>query len=122
MRIRVYSNGKFYLIECPEGSRVVRCPVQCIADFALAHDLLLVPFQGREIAIPSDPPELLPLLAESGRCGLSLVSKPVPDEHLACTVSPNCNENDVRWMSVEDGSRIARCVFRGFDFGLENQA
>jgi hypothetical protein len=32
MRIRVYSKGKFYLIECPEGARVVRCPTQSYPD------------------------------------------------------------------------------------------
>lgn len=66
MRVRVYSEGKFCLIECPEGTTVVR-------DAAETHDRLLVPFQRQELTIPSDPSELLPLLAESGRFGLSLV-------------------------------------------------
>ena len=114
-----HSKGKFYLIECPEGTTVVRCLAPFVRDGADSHDLVVVPFRGETIKIPADPPELLPLLAESGRCGLSLVSEPVPDEHLACTVSPNCDENDVRWMSVDYGSRIARCYFRGFDFGLK---
>ena len=39
MRIRVYSNGKFYLIECPAGTRVVR---------ANLHDLLVVPSRVRK--------------------------------------------------------------------------
>ena len=65
MRIRHYSKGKFYLIECPDGTRVVRCAAQSAPDTADSHDLLVVPFRGQELTIPADPPELLPLLAES---------------------------------------------------------
>src|ERR1017187_8741110 len=67
MRIRHYSKGKFYLIECPDGTRVVRA-VQSSSAQAGSHDRLIVPFEGREIAIPADPLELMPLLAEAGRC------------------------------------------------------
>jgi hypothetical protein len=120
MRIRHYSKGKFYLIECPDGSRVVRAvrSVPAQADF---HDRLIVPFEGREIAIPADPPELLPLLAEAGHWGLALVGEPVPDMNLADAVCPNCNEDDVSWLSVDNGSNIAHCDYCGCDFGLENQ-
>ena len=91
MRVRHYSKGKFYVIACPRGTKVVRTSPHASDDQADSHDRLLVPFQGREIAIPADPPELLPLLAESGRCGLSLVGDPVPDMNLAGAVCPNCN-------------------------------
>ena len=121
MRIRVYSKGKFYLIECPEGTRVVRCVVLSDPDSADSHDLLVVPFEGQEIAIPTDPPELLPLLAESGRCGLSLVGEPVPAVSLAGAVCPNCNEDDVSWLSVDDGSNTVHCDNCGCDFGLDSQ-
>jgi hypothetical protein len=114
MRVRVYSQGKFYLIECPEGTRAVR-------DAAKLHDSLVVPFEGQEIAIPSDPPELLPLLAESGRCGLSLVGEPVPAVNLAGAVCPNCNEDDVSWLSVDDGSNTVHCDNCGCEFGLNSQ-
>ena len=50
-----------------------------------AQDLLIVPFEGREIRIPADPSELLPLLAESGRCGLSLIGDAEPGMMLAGT-------------------------------------
>jgi hypothetical protein len=109
MTIRVYANGKFYLIECPDGSRVVRADL---------HDVLVFPFEGQPISIPSDPPELLPLLAESGRCGLSLVGEPVPDLSLAGVSCPNCQEDDVNWLSVADDSENAHCDNCGCDFDL----
>ena len=65
MRIRYYSKGKFYLIQCPAGTRVVRSSAESVSDAADSHDHLVVPSRGQDIAIPSDPPELLPLLAES---------------------------------------------------------
>ena len=116
MRVRVYSEGKFYLIECPEGTRVVRHAVQSCRDAAEPHDLLAVPFEGQDINIPSDPAELLPLLAESKRCGLSLVGDPVPAVNLEGAVCPNCNEGDVSWLSVDDGSNIVHCDNCGCDF------
>jgi hypothetical protein len=115
MRVRVYSEGRFYLIECPEGTRVVHCEAED------SHDGLVVPFEGEEIAIPSDPPELLPLLAESGRCGLSLVGEPVPAVNLVGAVCPNCKEDDVSWLSVDDGSNTVHCDNCGCDFGLDSQ-
>ena len=48
MRIRVYSKGRFYLIDCPERSRVVRCSRMSLPDGADARDHLLVPFEGME--------------------------------------------------------------------------
>ena len=57
-----------------------------------------------EIAISSEPPELLPLLVESGRCGLSLVGEPVPNANLAGVFCPTYNEGDVSWCQ----SRTAR--------------
>jgi hypothetical protein len=119
MRIRHYSKGKFYLIQCPHGTRVVRCSAQTVPDGAESRDRLLVPFDGREIPIPADPPELLPLLADAGRFGLSVVGEPVPDENLAGAVGPTCKQEDVSWLSVEDGSSVARCDNCGCDFGLE---
>jgi len=95
MRIRVYSKGKFNLIECPDGARVVRCSARSVPDGADSHDHLIVPFGGQEIAIPIDPPELVPLLADSGRCGLSLLGGPEPDTLLVGVSCPRCNEDDV---------------------------
>jgi Zn ribbon nucleic-acid-binding protein len=56
-----------------------------------------------------------------GHCDLSLVGEPVPDVNLAGVVCPNCNEDDVSWLSVEDDSNIAHCDYCGCDFGLDNQ-
>ena len=121
MRIKHFSKGKFYLIECPPGTRVVRCSEQPALVGSDGHDLLLVPFDGQEICIPSEPSELLPLLAESGRCGLSLIRGPEPDERLAGSVCPNCGEDDVNWLSVEDNSETAHCDRCGSDFGITDQ-
>jgi Zn ribbon nucleic-acid-binding protein len=115
MQVRVYSAGKFYLIECPEGTRVVRHA----GESSEPNDLLVVPFEGQEIAIPGDPSELLPLLAESGRCGLSLVGEPLPAVNLAGAVCPSCREDDVSWLSVDDGSNCVHCDNCGCDFGLD---
>jgi hypothetical protein len=117
MRIKHFSKGKFYLIECPPGSRVIRC-----SGHSDGHDVLVVPFEGREIRIPADPAELLPLLAESGRCGLSLVGDPEPEMMLAGAVCPNCGEDDVNWLSVEDDSATAHCDCCGTDFGLPDRS
>ena len=118
MRIRVHSKGRFYLIQCPMGTKVVRRAVESVPDSADSHDLLIVPFRDQELAIPSDPPELLPLLAESERFGLSLVGEPVPDVNLAGAVRPKCNMDDVSWLSVEDDSNMAHCELCGSDFSL----
>jgi hypothetical protein len=66
------------------------------------------------------PPEVLPLLAESGRCELSLVGEPITNVNLAGSVCPICNKDDVSWLSVEDGSNIAHCDYCGCEFGLDN--
>ena len=121
MRIRVHSKGRFYLIQCPGGTRVVRRALESVPDSEDSHDLLIVPFRDQELAIPSDPPELLPLLAESERFGLSLVCEPVPDANLAGAVCPNCNVEDVSWLSVEDDSNVAHCDLCGCDFRLDGQ-
>jgi hypothetical protein len=120
MRIRVHSKGKFYLIGCPDGTRVVR-DVEPVSGEADSYDRLIVPFEGRELAIPADPLELLPMLAESGRFGIWLVGEPVPDVNLAGFVCPTCNEDDVSWLSVEDGSNAVHCDKCGCEFGLGGQ-
>ena len=100
------------------GTRVVRCSEQPALVGSDGHDLLVVPFEGQEIRIPADPAELLPLLAESGRCGLSLIGGPEPGMMLAGAVCPNCSEDEVNWLSVEDNSETAHCDRCGSDFGL----
>src|SRR5262245_13910870 len=112
MRIKHSSKGKFYLIQCLQGSRGIRC-----WGHPDGHDVWVVPCRtrclgrpfrkGREIRIPADPAELLPLPAESGRCGLSLIGDPEPEMRLAGVICSNCGEDDVNWLSVEDSSETA---------------
>ncbi len=71
--------------------------------------------------MPSDPSELLPLLAESGRFGLSLIGEPVPGADLVVAVCPNCNEDDMSWLSIDDGSSTVHCDKCGCDFAVHDQ-
>ncbi len=108
MRIRHHAQGKFYTIGCPEGTTVFRRPGP--------HDLLLVPFEGQTLRIPADPHELLPLLAESGRFGLSLAGEPEADEWLAGATCPECGEADVAWLQADEDSESVHCDRCGADF------
>jgi hypothetical protein len=114
MRVRHHAHGKFYLIECPQGTRGVR---RCDGEPAV-HDLLVVPLNGAVIRIPADPPGLLPLLAESGNFGVSLAGEPVPDLWLAGAVCPGCGTDDLNWLQVRDGSETVHCDSCGADFAL----
>ncbi len=116
MLVKHHARGKFYLIACPEGSRVVRRSDQVACDGGPLPDLIVVPFEGGEVAIPADSPELLPLLAESGRCGLALVGEPRPDASLAEAACPWCGERDVDWLSAEDDAGRIRCERCGGGF------
>ena len=115
MRVKHHALGKFYTIACPEGTSVVRRSGPSSGVGPGSHDLLVVPFGGEDISIPADPPALLPLLAESGRCGLALVGEPEPDARLAGFICPECGETDVAWLQIEDGSEMARCDRCGAD-------
>jgi ribosomal protein S27E len=112
MRIRCHAQGKFYKIQCPEGTRVVRRSED------IPHDVLLVPFNGRELRIPTDPPELLPMLAEAGNFGVVLIGEPEPEERLAGVVCPGCGQDDVAWLQLRDDSETVRCDGCGTDFRL----
>ncbi len=89
MRIKHYAQGKFYTIECPRGTEIVRRP---------GHgDHLLVSLNGKQVRILADPPELLPLLAESGNFGVTLVGEPEPDVALIGLACPACGQDDAEW-------------------------
>ena len=118
MRIKCHAQGKFYTIECPEGTRLVRRSEQPADGGAVLHDHLVVPLDGKEIRIPADPPELLPMLAETGKFGVSLVGEPEPDERLAGASCPGCGQDDVNWLQVRDGSETVHCDYCGTDFTL----
>ena len=117
MRIKHYARGKFYQIDCPEGSRVVRHAEGQAPRDAATPDRLVVPFHGREISIPAEPEELLPLLAESGRCGLAMVGKPQPDARLEGASCPYCGEDDAQWLSLEEEGESIHCDYCGSDIG-----
>ena len=103
MVVKHHARGKFYRIALPEGSRLVR------GSDRLGHDVVIVPFEGREIAIAAHPPELLPLLAESGRCGLATVGEPEPDARLAGLACPGCGERDLHWLALDEDDAMAHC-------------
>lgn len=117
MRVRCHSQGKFYSIECPPGTRLVRASDALDADVA-EHDHLIVPLNGKMIRIPAEPPELLPLLAESGNFGVALVGEPEPDVILAGVACPGCGEVDVAWLQLVEGSEAVRCERCGVGFGV----
>jgi hypothetical protein len=115
MRVKHHAQGKFYVIECPEGTRLVR---RTSGGEAVKCDQLIVPLNGKELRIPADPPELLPMLAESGNFGIKLVGEPVPDVNLAGVICPECGEDDVNWLQLRDDSETVHCDYCVTDFDL----
>jgi LSD1 subclass zinc finger protein len=118
MRIKCHAQGKFYTIQCPEGTRVVRRSDQPADGETTLHNDLMVPLNGKMIRIPADPPELLPLLAESGNFGVSLVGEPEPDVRLARVACPGCGETDVTWLQLPEGSETVHCDRCETDYAL----
>jgi ribosomal protein S27E len=116
MLVRHYSQGKWYRIECPEGSRIERQSDQAGPGGGHPPDRLIVPWGGEEIAIPAEPVELLPLLAESGRCGLSLLGKTEAGAELAGVACPGCGEQDIDWLSIGASEERIHCDRCGGDF------
>ena len=110
MRLKCHAQGKFYTIQCPEGTEVVRR--------SGSDDYLIVPLNGKAIRIPADPPELLPLLAETGNFGVSLVGEPVPEMSLAGVSCPECGESDVAWLQLDHGTESVHCDRCGTDYEL----
>jgi hypothetical protein len=117
MLLKHHAQGKFYLIACPEASRLVLRSHRCDCHGNFLPDLIIVPHAGREIPIRADPPALLPLLAEAGQYGLSLVGPPRPDATLTGACCPRCGESDVAWLSIADGAGPIHCDSCGADFG-----
>lgn len=120
MRVGHYAQGKFYEIDCPEGTRVVRRREWPTDGETTLHDLLVVPLNGKEVRIPSDPPELLPMLAESGNFGISLVGLPEPDGSMVGVVCPECGRDDVTWLQLRDDETV-RCDACGGEFALPSR-
>jgi Zn ribbon nucleic-acid-binding protein len=106
---------------CPEGSRVERKSDQAGPGGGHPQDRLIVSWGGEEIAIPAEPEELLPLLAESGRCGLALLGKPEAGAELAGVACPECGEADVNWLVLQDGDERVHCDRCGGDFALRHE-
>ncbi len=118
MRVKHYAQGKFYVIQCPEGTRVVHRSDLSADGEAIPHDHLVVLLDGEEVRIPADPPELLPMLAETGNFGVSLVGEPEPDVDLAGVACPDCGQDDVNWLQLGDGSETVHCDYCGAEFAL----
>jgi predicted RNA-binding Zn-ribbon protein involved in translation (DUF1610 family) len=118
MRVRHYAQGKFYTIECPEGTRIVRNSTFRASGKPDPCDGIIVQFNGKELRIPAEPAELLPLLAESGNLGVSLVGEPEPDVRLVGVCCPDCGETDVNWLQLRDGSESVHCDHCGAEFAL----
>ena len=57
MLVKYHAQGKFYLIACPEGSRITRRSERIDRCGGFLPDLILVPFRGKEIPVPADPAE-----------------------------------------------------------------
>lgn len=66
MIVRHHHDGKVYLIEFPDGSRVRRSE-------AAGESVVYVPTDEGEIPVFEEPWELIILMAEKGRYGLRLV-------------------------------------------------
>ena len=66
MLVRHHHDGKVYLIEFPEGSRVRRSE-------AAGEGVVFVPTEEGEVPIFEEPGELMIQLAEAGRYGLRLL-------------------------------------------------
>ena len=115
MQVKHHAQGKFYVIECPKGTRVVR---RTSGGEVVTHDHLVVPLNGRELRIPADPPELLPMLAESGNFGVSLAGEPVPDVRLVGVVCLQCGEDDVNWLQVREGTKTVHCDRCGSEYAV----
>ncbi|QDV35618.1 hypothetical protein [Tautonia plasticadhaerens] len=122
MLIKHYAEGKFYTIRCPEGTMVVRNPVFRASGAPAPCDGIVVPFEGREVPIPAEPAGLLPLLAESRRCGLALVGEPEADVRLHGASCPACGEGDVNWLRAGDDSEMVHCDRCGADFAMPSPA
>jgi ribosomal protein S27E len=118
MRVRYNAQGKFYTIECPEGTRVVHLSQQPGEGEAVLHDDLIVPLKSQQFHIPADPPELLPMVAETGNFGVSLVGEPVPEGRLAGVACRGCGAEDVTWLQLRDDSVTVHCDRCGADFAV----
>ena len=109
MRVRHYAQGKFYTIQCPEGTRVLRNSAFRASGKPDPCDGIVVPYNGRKVPIPADPPELLPMLAETGNFEVTLDGEPEPEMRLDGVSCPGCGEDDVNWLVIEDGSEWVHC-------------
>jgi ribosomal protein S27E len=118
MRIKHYALGKFYMIECPESTRIVLNSTFLASGSPEPCDGIVFPFKGKELRIPTNPPELFPLLAESGNFGVRLVGEPVPEASLTGVSCPRCGETDVAWLQLQDDSETVHCDYCGAEFGL----
>lgn len=67
MFVKHHHEGRVYVVEFPEGTRVHRSRLTGMTS-------LYVPYEGREVPVFDEPGELVVQLAEAGRYGMRLVS------------------------------------------------
>jgi hypothetical protein len=66
MIVRHHFDNKAYVIEFPTGSRVSRSELA-------GESAIYVPYEGKDIPVFEEPPELLIELARAGKYGLRIV-------------------------------------------------
>lgn len=66
MLVEHHHQGRVYVVEFPEGTRVHRSRLTGMTS-------LYIPFKGREVPVFDEPGELIVQLAESGKYGLRLL-------------------------------------------------
>jgi hypothetical protein len=71
MLLRHCHEGRWYLVEAPERTRVFRSKL-------VGFGMLLVLWEGREIPVFDEPSELIVRLAEAGKYGLKLIGTDEP--------------------------------------------
>jgi hypothetical protein len=73
MLVRHHHDGRVYVVEFPEGTRVHR-------SVRAGEGMLIVPWEGRDVPIFEKPGELIVQLAEGGDYGMRLVAVEGPQE------------------------------------------
>jgi hypothetical protein len=72
MLIKHHHNGRWYVVEFPDGTRVHRSR-------PTGMTMLTVPWEGRSVPVFDEPSELIVQFAESSKYGLRLVKVERPD-------------------------------------------
>lgn len=71
MLVRHHHDGKVYVVEVPEGTRLYRSK-------RTGMSILFIPWEGRDMPVFEEPGELILQLAEAGLYGMRLVAAEGP--------------------------------------------